>query len=587
MNMHVREEMEEVLTERTLFCLPMHKRMVVQEALDDGAPVLNLYYGDRQVSFDEPHLFDFGRKLAETARFAAGEALGWGQGYEWAEIAPLLADLADAGILTRDIAATSDTDGWTGGSPLPAALTNRACSWADIGDITQRLAGRAIDPAHLELVVPMFRIAHASLDRDGRQVGEANVFPRALRLDIPTEWKTCPYSGTRYRADRPMNSTALKAMRAHWAEMMAALSVIRTAFLTRYPAAGTAPTLADIERLSALVLAVPTYAIVAGKVPEGTLHPALSSLIRVTDGLRMATHQMMFVPIGEDALPPAAVVSVDDILDYVERNYSFHSETGVCAGPPNMVREFVEVLVEGRATAPVTFSAEVAAALGDLDAAFGYGLHAMRAHCALFTLYPVMAAAYEAIDAALGADAPAALVERFRQRAETVRTRTLLAQDRWRMDRIGTYHALFDGNGLGLAALQPTLAALMGDLMVDPALDARIAAMLGETSGLSAAQAMALARPIARFAVNARAILGAASAAQDAVNRTLGRQSPTLPFSLADLDVHGHLLGDVPQKMPMLDREIAESFGLDLVIDATGFTLSPAEAGIRNQRVDR
>ena len=258
-------------------------------------------------------------------------------------------------------------------SPLPKARTSEPRTWADCAAITTELAGRAVDPGHLELIVPMFRVAHMALDGDGRQVGEANVFPRPLRLDTPTEWMACPFPGTRYMADRPMNTSALKAMRAHWPQMMAALKVIRAAFLKRFPEAANGWTLAHVERLAALVLAVPTYQLVRN---GGTarLHPALSSLFRVTDGLRMATHQMMFIPVGEPVLPPDSPITAEAIFAYAERNYSFHSETGVCAGPSHMVREFLDAVLHGEADRSFVFDSEVAEALGDINAAFDYGL---------------------------------------------------------------------------------------------------------------------------------------------------------------------------------------------------------------------
>jgi hypothetical protein len=67
-----------------------------------------------------------------------------------------------------------------------------------------------LELAYLELVIPIFRVAHIAIDEDGRQVGEANFFPKPLRLDIPTEWRTCHYPGTRYQS-QPMNVTALKS----------------------------------------------------------------------------------------------------------------------------------------------------------------------------------------------------------------------------------------------------------------------------------------------------------------------------------------------------------------------------------------
>jgi hypothetical protein len=36
-----------------------------------------------------------------------------------------------------------------------------------------------------------------------------------MRLDVPTNWRACIYPGTRHLDPKPMNVTALKAMRAH------------------------------------------------------------------------------------------------------------------------------------------------------------------------------------------------------------------------------------------------------------------------------------------------------------------------------------------------------------------------------------
>ena len=75
--------------------LPLHQRMVVQQGQgDDGQPVLQLFYGDQEVSFDEPALFCFGQTLARQARFAAGDAMHWtsdGSTLPWTQVQPLLA----------------------------------------------------------------------------------------------------------------------------------------------------------------------------------------------------------------------------------------------------------------------------------------------------------------------------------------------------------------------------------------------------------------------------------------------------------------------------------------------------------------
>ncbi len=559
--------------------LPMSRRMVVQQTVsDDGQPQLVLYYEDKEVSFDEPHLFAFGETLARQSRFRADAATLWGDGYDWLEVKGLLESLVDAGILETGTAEVAvQPAGHARPSPLAPARTNVARTWADCAAITRELAGRAIDPGHLELIVPMFRVAHIALDADGRQVGEANVFPRPLRLDTPTEWMACPFPGTRYMADRPMNTSALKAMRSHWPQMMAALRFIRARFLERFPAAAEGWTLAHVERLAALVLAVPTYQLVRAGADAAPLHPALSSLFRVTDGLRMATHQMMFIPVGEPALPPETPITAEAIFDYAERNYSFHSETGVCAGPSHMVHEFLDVVLHGEEDPAVTFDAEVAASLGDVDAAFDYGLHALQAHAALFRFWPAMARSYErlaVIAASAHADGEgsyADLAARLTSRVSNMQRVTLLGTEERRAGRERAYAGIFDQCGAGLGPAGDGLVARLSAprTVSREALSAQLAGKLAPALGVSR-HTSALAEALAEFALETQAIIAVSEHCQNAVNASIDRDSPTRAFSVSDIAVHGRLLGNVPQRLPFLTEELAEALGLNLSIDASG-----------------
>lgn len=557
--------------------LPMSRRMVVQQTVsDDGRPELVLYYEDKEISFDEPHLFAFGETLARQGRFRADSATRWGDGYDWVEVKALLESLIEAGILeaggtTPEVPPASHVRP----SPLASARTTVARTWADCAAITQELAGRSIDPGHLELIVPMFRVAHIALDADGRQVGEANVFPRPLRLDTPTEWMACPFPGTRYMADRPMNTSALKAMRNHWPQMMAAIKLIRARFLERFPAAAHGWTLAHVERLAALVLAVPTYQLVRQGADLAPLHPALSSLFRVTDGLRMATHQMMFIPVGEPVQPPDSPITAAAIFDYAERNYSFHSETGVCAGPSHMVREFLDAVLHGEEDRDLAFDPEVASALRDIDAAFDYGLHALQAHAALFRFWPTMARAYErlalvAASAQLAGEAGFAdLSDRLTAHVSSMQRNTLLGTEERRTSRERAYAGIFDQCGLGLplapCGLERWLAASRADNR--KALSDDFLVKLHPALGASR-HTSAFAAELADFALETQAIIAVAEGCQDAVNASIGRIAPARAFSAADIAVHGRLLGNVPQRLPFLTEELAETLGFTLSIDA-------------------
>src|SRR5205085_6132043 len=90
----------------------------------------------------------------------------------------------------------------------------------------------------------------------------------------------------------------------------------------------------DLERLSALVLAVVASPQVK-KDRRGAreLHPVLSSMVRVADGLRLTAHQMLFIPGREPARLPSSRVTAAEILAYAERHDAFHSAQGVRAAP--------------------------------------------------------------------------------------------------------------------------------------------------------------------------------------------------------------------------------------------------------------
>ena len=574
--------------------LPMSRRMVVQQAVsDEGRPELILYYEAKEVSFDEPHLFAFGETLARQDRFRADAATAWGDGYDWSEVRDLLENLVEAGILELGAPEIEvPTSGHARTSLLPPARATIARSWADCAAITDELAGRAVDPAHLELIVPMFRVAHIALDADGRQVGEANVFPRPLRLDTPTEWKACPFLGTRYMADRPMNASALKAMRNHWPQMMAALKFIRAHFLRRFPAAADGWTLAHVERLAALVLAVPTYQLVRAGAEAAPLHPALSSLFRVTDGLRMATHQMMFIPVGEPVLPPDTPITAEAIFDYAERNYSFHSETGVCAGPSHMVREFLDVVLHGEEDEDFAFDPEVATALDAIDAAFEYGLNALRAHTALFRFWPAMARSYERLAEIAGAAVARGetryvdLATRLSAHVSNMQRVTLLGTEERRSDRDRAYAEIFDQCGLGLRVAGVGLLAQLASARTrSNALADHLAKTLTARLGHSH-HATAFAAAVAEFALETQAIIAVSERCQAAVNTSIGRATPRRAFSAADIAVHGRLLGNVPQRLPFLTEEVAEALGINLSIDANGIAVTafsdfPSSADIR------
>ncbi len=572
---------------------------------DSGLRALFRFYGEHEISFDEPDLFAFGETLALQSQFAAGEATDWGTGYDWSRIRPLLQHLVDVEIL-RVLAddATSDrdrgasVDGGARLSPLPPAPCAQPRFWSEGPALMAELTGRGLDTGHLEMVMPVFRVAHVALDAEGRQVGESNVFPKALRVEVPTRWRTCIYPGTRHQSDRPMNVSALKSMRGHWPQMMAALARIRCAYLERFPQARGAWTVGHVEQLATMVLAVPTYALLHPKRPvaNGGLHPVLSSLFRVSDGLRMAMHQMLFVPIGEPARPADAATDVQDVLAYAERNYSFHSEHGVCAGPRVMIEEFLTVLLDGGAVDEPAggFEPAVRQALDDLDAAIDYGLRGLRVYAAMFSLWPAMARAIEALAGAAAqwtgepGERAATLREQLDAALSALRDSSYLGTEARRSAREAVYRRMYAqcGEGLGLAPEQNNLAEALSRAERGEQLEvvARAAAVVLSDTLATHPDAPAVRRfadGTARFALRLRAVMAVALQDQRQINRMLGRVEPARAFEAADADLHNLLQGTASRRVPYLPDLLRAFAGLHLAVDEQDVVVTEERAQAR------
>jgi len=582
--------------------LPLNKRVVVQySAGGDGARELHLYCGPKEVIFDEPELFGFGETLAKHASFIAGSAVQWTIGYDWPRVRELLEQLVGEGVLLHGAEAGEGLPGGPEGkdqpSPLPPAPCERPRTWDECEAITRELTARPLEEGYLELIVPVFRVGHIALDQDGRQVGEANVFPRPLRVEVPTRWRTCIYPGSRYLDDKPMNVSALKAMRAHWNQAMCCLLRIRKAYLERFPSARAGMTVGDVERLSTLVLAVCTYPLVKkeGQVANGELHPVLSALFRVTDGLRMTSHQMLFLPVAEATLSPDTPITAAEIHAYAERNYSLHSPQGVCAGPTAMIDQFLRVLVEGGDAAQfadVAIPEPVQRALDDLEPAFDYGLLGLQAFAGVFSLWPIMTRTYARM-AQLVQDWIGPRTETLdlldaylREKAETLRNETFHATEEWRANRERVYADIYEKCATGLGdpvrhAMTQRASGRLSEQHRAPAetLRAILQRRLGGGDAADASSVDWLVDTLMHFFVRTQQTLGLCTETQQRINALLGREQPKRPFSATDVDIHVLLQADESRRLPHLLDELERLLGLRIVITPDTLEISQANPG--------
>lgn len=347
--------------------IPKPRRLMHTLAEEDGTPCLYLYYGIKEICFDDARLIPFGRGLLDHPRFRADEACRWSEGepYEWGEVRELLEVLLEEEILAPAAelpdpaaAAPSNLPVTVEGQDADPSGPEERATWSRHEDrcphLTAEIFGRSQPSSHLEFLIPSYRVAHPAFDRDDRQVGEANVYPPTLRARVPTEWRTCPYPGSRFQDERPMNISALRSMSEHWTRSLTHALEARSHFLRR---AGL-PTdqdlhLGDLYLLSLFLLALPGYMLHRPREPvaNGDLPVAVASLFRVTDGVRFSIEHLLHGH-GREVLLLDAHLDPRAFLHLVEQECLFLGVHGVCAGPAPRVLEFLDLMITGRWSGP-------------------------------------------------------------------------------------------------------------------------------------------------------------------------------------------------------------------------------------------
>lgn len=574
---------------------PMSKGAYSQYWEDEETPrELRVYYKDKEIAFDDPAFYAFGETLTKQSRFRAGDALQWGD-YEWPKVRQMLEDLIEAEVLVY-----ADEVG-----DVPAALrheeretllmparTGTPRTWDDCEQIMTEISGRPLELGYLEIAIPIFRIAHMYLDADDRQVGEANVFPPAMRLDRPTLWRTCTYSGTRYQPDLPMNVTALRIMRDQWRNMMLIIRKVSDEYRSRFPDFDESGgwTVGHIERMTVGVLALPTYLLmrVENRVENGKLHPALSSAFRLTDGLRMLMHHMLFVPFGEPTRSGTTPMTGFEAHQYAERNYSFHTGQGVCAGPPAMVDDFTAVILDRadpKGGWPTKIDPEVQAAIDAIPEALDYGLMGLQIFGSVFSLFPTSSAGHAQLREILLAwdKSESPTLTKMRERCERLHEFTQdsgwLKSDAFRKSRLIAYNEMYQKCGFALTGkwAEPTLEEQYENLPRLPeetmerlrSLFARMFHDLPDADDLFVELAEWLGRFISFIQVATRITLET----QGRINAHLGREKPKKTFMGRDLSKYIGLDKTVDsknerQEVPFLIDDIAKVMGVTIDVTA-------------------
>src|SRR5207302_5765305 len=187
--------------------------------------------------------------------------------------------------------------------------------------------GHALGPA------PGRRAVHR--DDEGRPIREGRTPPELLRTG-EIEYRTCPYSGSRFQHANPMNVSALKQTGVHWEEIVDTLALLRAIYTETRGRYG--PDLLDLWRVSQLGSALPWFYILRGK----TCPAYAAALAKATLGTAMLS-QFGTCKLFEGWTPPA--FTPESVLDLAEQWGTMVGRTEVCSASAAMIAKFVEPLV--------------------------------------------------------------------------------------------------------------------------------------------------------------------------------------------------------------------------------------------------
>ena len=188
------------------------------------------------------------------------------------------------------------------------------------------------------LLEPVF-IASNYLADDKRPLAEMNATHR-VKKDVSFELRRCPYSGSRF--EKEMNVSALASLAPQIKTVISDTITLRNAYLQHIGESDF--TLLSFWRFSRILDSLPVF-MVRKKLPvvaQDNVPARVSAMFKAAQGLHLAPEVLL------SGMDIHARVEVDQLLDIIEgRDLYLMDETRACAGPPAMIRAFVESAVEG------------------------------------------------------------------------------------------------------------------------------------------------------------------------------------------------------------------------------------------------
>jgi len=178
-------------------------------------------------------------------------------------------------------------------------------------------------------------------DAEDRPIREGRTPPEFLR-EGDIEYRTCPYSGSRYQHAHPMNASALRQTGQHWDAILSALARLRA--LHDRMRNVTEPQLMDIWRVTQLGSSLPWFFIFRD-MPVPAYAAALS---KASLGMGIWAQRVFVRVLTEGWQPP--VWTAENVLEVAEASGTLIGETEVCSGGDKMLLKYFDVHVTRQPT---------------------------------------------------------------------------------------------------------------------------------------------------------------------------------------------------------------------------------------------
>jgi hypothetical protein len=181
-------------------------------------------------------------------------------------------------------------------------------------------------------------------DREGRPLGEHKAGAERMQ-GIATELRTCPYRGSRYHHALPMNVSALRQVTAHWAEVLGGLAYLRD---LHHAWAGPATVrLIDVWRVGHLTSCIADFAFARtwNAYGDGELPAPVGALYKVSLGIASTCFRAWL----DRAAAFERETTTAFLMEFAEAHGQLIGQDQVCGGSPAMIREMLEIALQGDA----------------------------------------------------------------------------------------------------------------------------------------------------------------------------------------------------------------------------------------------